>query len=91
MQFATQAAVRVQEGTIGARAEEVAALHPPTITLSLTLGNISLPGADLACLSSMHALPVLPISIQLLYLNLQSMSVCIQMYVPIALLCSSVP
>ena len=48
MQFATRAAARVQEGTIGARAEEVAALHPPTITLSLTLGNVSLPGGPLA-------------------------------------------
>ena len=56
MQFATQAAVRVQEGTIGARAEEVAALHPPTISLSLTLRNVSLPGADSARLPNMHAL-----------------------------------
>lgn len=40
----TQLAARVHEGTVGARSAEVAALHPPTITLSLSLGNVSVPG-----------------------------------------------
>lgn len=37
MQFATQASARVHAGTVGHSAASVAALHPPTITLTLDL------------------------------------------------------
>lgn len=40
MQWATKSASRVHEGTIGAASTEVAHLHPPTLTLSLTLTTV---------------------------------------------------
>lgn len=47
MQFATQAAARVHEGTIGGRAAEIAEMHPPSISLSLTLDEVILDGMSL--------------------------------------------
>jgi hypothetical protein len=43
VQAVTKAVRRVHEGTIGARSGEVARLHPPTLTLSLSLTTVELP------------------------------------------------
>jgi hypothetical protein len=46
LQFALRAGKRVIDAFVGPQADDVAALHPPTAVMTLSLTSVTIPGVD---------------------------------------------